>query len=127
MMSGSDAVPLLRMRLLGGFSVERTDIGRAVSDWQRSSAKTLTKILAVHPGHALHREQVIDILWPGADAESALNSFGKALHAARRALEPELPRRQDSAYLGLADAVLTLNTDHVVVDMDQFERGGRGV
>ena len=121
-MSGSDAVPLLRMRLLGGFSVERTDIGRAVSDWQRSSAKTLTKILAVHPGHALHREQVIDILWPGADAESALNSFGKALHAARRALEPELPRRQDSAYLGLADAVLTLNTDHVVVDMDQFEQ-----
>src|SRR6266700_2734409 len=121
-MSGSDAVPLLRMRLLGGFSVERTDIGRAVSDWQRSSAKTLTKILAVHPGHALHREQVIDILWPGADAESALNSFGKALHAARRALEPELPRRQDSSYLGLADAVLTLNTDHVVVDMDQFEQ-----
>lgn len=110
------------MRLLGGFSVERADTGRAVSDWQRSSAKTLTKILAVHPGHALHREQVIDILWPGADTESALNSFGKALHAARRALEPELARRRDSAYLGLADAVLTLNTEHAVVDMDQFER-----
>jgi len=122
MMSGSDAIPLLRMRLLGGFCVERTDIGQAVSDWQRSSAKTLTKILAVHPGHALHREQIIDILWPGVDAESALNSFGKALHAARRALEPELPRRQDSAYLGLADAILTLNTEHLVVDMDQFEQ-----
>ena len=122
MMPGSEAIPILRMRLLGGFCVERTDIGQAVSDWQRSSAKTLTKILAVHAGHALHREQIIDILWPGVDAESALNSFGKALHAARRALEPELPRRQDSAYLGLADAILTLNTEHVVVDMDQFEQ-----
>jgi DNA-binding SARP family transcriptional activator len=121
-MSGSDVVPLLRMRLLGGFSVERAGIGSAVPDWQRSSAKTLTKILAVHPGHAMHREQVIDILWPGADTESALNSFGKALHAARRALQPGLMRRQDSAYLGLADAVLVLNTAHVVVDMDQFER-----
>jgi DNA-binding SARP family transcriptional activator len=122
MMSGSDVVPPLRVRLLGGFCVERAGGGQAVSDWQRSSAKSLTKILAAHPGHALHREQVIDILWPGVDTESALNSFGKALHAARRALQPGLVRRQDSAYLGLADAVLVLNTAYVVVDMDQFEQ-----
>lgn len=120
--SGSDGTPLLRVRLLGGFCVERADVGQAVSDWQRRSAKTLIKLLAVEPRHALHREQIIDILWSGVDAESALNSFGKALHAARRALEPELQRRQDSAYLHLADAMLVLNTEHVVVDMDQFEQ-----
>ncbi len=117
-----EAIPLLRVRLLGGFCVERADVGQAVSDWHRSSAKTLTKLLAVEPGHALHREQVIDVLWPVADSESAHNSFRKALHAARRALEPELPRRQDSAYLHLADAMLVLNTERVVVDMDRFER-----
>jgi DNA-binding SARP family transcriptional activator len=110
------------VRLFGGFCVERTDHTRAVSAWPRRSAKTLTKLLAVHPGHALHREQIIDTLWPGVDAESALNSFGKALHAARHALEPELPRRQSSAYLRLADAVLILNPEHVVVDADQFEQ-----
>ena len=96
-MPGLGTVPLVHVRLLGGFSVERADLGRAVSDWQRRSAKTLTKLLAVQPGHVLHREQIIDILWSGVDAESALNSFGKALHAARRALEPELPRRRESA------------------------------
>jgi DNA-binding SARP family transcriptional activator len=110
----------VHVRLLGGFSVERADLGRAVSDWQRRSAKTLTKLLAVQPGHVLHREQIIDILWSGVDAESALNSFGKALHAARRALEPELARRRESAYLCLTDAMLALNPDHVIVDMDQF-------
>jgi DNA-binding SARP family transcriptional activator len=120
--SGPDAVPLLRVRLLGGFGVEHADIGRAVSGWQRRSAKTLTKLLAIQPGHALHREQILDLLWSGVDAESALNSFGKALHAARHALEPQLPRRQDSAYLRLADAMLVLNTEHVVVDTDQFEQ-----
>ena len=119
-MPGPGTVPLVHVRLLGGFSVERADLGRAVSDWPRRSAKTLTKLLAVRPGHVLHREQVIDILWSGVDAESALNSFGKALHAARRALEPELPRRRESAYLCLTDAMLGLNTDHVIVDMDQF-------
>ena len=119
-MPGPGTVPLVHVRLLGGFSVERADLGRAVSDWPRRSAKTLTKLLAVQPGHVLHREQVIDILWSGVDAESALNSFGKALHAARRALEPELPRRRESAYLCLTDAMLALNSDHVIVDMDQF-------
>ena len=117
-----EAIPLLRVKLLGGFCVERADIGQAVSDWQRSSAKTMTKLLAVEPGHALHREQIMDILWPGVDAESASNSFRKALHAARRALEPRLPRQQDSAYLCRADAMLVLNTEHVAVDMDRFEK-----
>ena len=120
--SGADAIPLLRVRLLGGFCVERTDVGQAMSDWPRRSAKTLIKLLAVHPEHALHREQIIDTLWPGADTESALNSFGKALHAARHVLEPGLRRRQDSAYLRLADAMLVLKTEHVVVDTEQFER-----
>jgi DNA-binding SARP family transcriptional activator len=82
----------------------------------------MIKLLAVQPGHALHREQIIDVLWEGADPESALNSFGKALHAARQALEPELLRPRDSAYLRLADGRLILNTEHVVVDADQFEQ-----
>jgi len=112
----------LRMRLLGGFRVEHADMARTVLDWQRRSAKTLTKLLATCPEHALHREQILDILWPGADVDSALNSFGKALYAARHAFEPDLPRRADSAYLRLTDAMLALNTDHVVIDADKFEQ-----
>lgn len=120
--SGSDAVPLVRVRLLGGFHVGRTDSAQEVSDWQRRSAKTLMKLLASDTGHALHRERILDILWPGVVVESALNSFGKALHAARHALEPELPRREDSAYLRQVDGMLVLNSEHVVVDTDRFEQ-----
>ena len=120
--SGSDAIASLRVRLLGGFRVERTGRRQAVSNWPRRSAKTLVKLLAVQPGHMLHREQVIDVLWPKVDADAALNSFGKALHVARRALEPMLPRRQESAYLRLADGMLVLNTAYVVVDTDEFEQ-----
>jgi DNA-binding SARP family transcriptional activator len=118
----SDGITSLRVRLLGGFRVERAEAGQTVSDWPRRSAKTLVKLLAVQPGHALHREQVIDVLWPKVDAESALNGFGKALHVARHALEPRLPRRQDSAYLRLADGMLVLNTERVLVDTDEFEQ-----
>jgi DNA-binding SARP family transcriptional activator len=113
--------PRLQVSLLGGFRVERVD-ARPTCEWPRRSAKTLTKLLAACPGHALHREQVTEILWPGIDLGSALNSFGKALHAARHALEPELPPRSCSSYLRLSDGMLRLDTHRVVIDADRFER-----
>jgi DNA-binding SARP family transcriptional activator len=113
--------PELRVRLLGGFRVERVGAARPVSGWQRRTAKTLTKLLATYPRHALHRDQILEILWPEADVESALNSFGKALYAARRAVEPELLPRQSSAYLRLTDSMLAL-TDHVAIDADHFQQ-----
>src|SRR3954466_2370047 len=114
-------VPQLRLGLLGGFRAERVGVDSAVTGWQRRSAKTLTKLLATTPGHALHREQLVDILWPGVDFDSALNSFGKALHAARRALEPELLPRESSAYLRMRDSMVALETEHVWIDADDFE------
>jgi DNA-binding SARP family transcriptional activator len=122
--NGSSAAhaPQLRVALLGGFRVERVGVGRPVSAWQRRTAKTLTKVLAVHPLHRLHREQVLELLWPEVDFESALNSFGKALHAARRALEPELLPRESSAYVRLTDSMVALDTERVWVDADDFQR-----
>ena len=114
-------VPLLHVELLGGLRVQRADRAHPVSGWHRSSAKTVVKLLATHPGHALHREQIMDLLWPGWDVESALNSFGKALHAARHALEPELPPRKASSYLDMTDALVVLRAEHAMIDVDRFE------
>jgi DNA-binding SARP family transcriptional activator len=112
----------LNIGLLGGFRVERADAQWPVCCWQRRSAKTLTKLLATYPRHALHREQVMEILWPNVDPASALNSFGKALYAARRAFQPDLLPRQSSAYLCLTDSMLALNTDRVTIDADRFQQ-----
>jgi DNA-binding SARP family transcriptional activator len=116
------AVRPLRIKLLGGFRVERTGVAGPVAGWQRRTAKTLTKLLATHPRHSLHREQVVEMLWPDVELESALNSFGKALHAARRALEPELLPRESSAYLPMIDSMVALDTQRVWIDADHFER-----
>ena len=50
--------------LLGGFAV-RVD-GRPVpaGEWRRRQAASLVKLLALAPRRTLHREQVIDALWP---------------------------------------------------------------
>jgi DNA-binding SARP family transcriptional activator len=112
----------LRLQLLGGFRVELADGVLVHSAWRRRPAKTLTKLLATHPDHALHRDQILEILWSDIGAASALNSFGKALHAARRALEPDLLPRATSSYLHLRDEMVVLDTEHVLIDADEFER-----
>ncbi|HEV3281836.1 MAG TPA: BTAD domain-containing putative transcriptional regulator [Acidimicrobiales bacterium] len=115
-------VVTLRVRLLGGFRVERRGVPISDLDWQRRTARQLTKLLATRPSHALHKEQVLDTFWPNLDVEVARSSLAKALHAARRALEPERLPRRDSPYLHVRDDMITLDTDHVVIDADEFER-----
>ena len=60
-----DPVAVLDVSLLGGFEVQRRGDAAAILDWQRRSAKTLAKLLATCPEHALHREQILELLWPG--------------------------------------------------------------
>ena len=116
-----NAVITVRVRLLGGFRVERGPVLIPDFEWHRRPAKQLIKLLATSPSHALHREQVIDTLWPNLDVELARNSLAKSLHAARRAVEPDRPPRRASSYLHRRDDMITLDTDHVVVDTDEFE------
>ncbi len=115
--------PALRVFLLGGFRVEQGGREPPAAAWgHRGSARALVKLLALAPGQRLHREQLVDTLWPDADPDSARNSFAKALHAARHALEPTLPHRGSSAYLRLTDDMLGLDPHHTWVDVDHFER-----
>ncbi|MFD3491429.1 ATP-binding protein [Streptomyces sp. NPDC058690] len=109
------------MYLFGGFKVER-DGGAPLADkWPRPSARALVKLLAVSPGHSLHREQAMEICWPDSDAQAALGSLRVALHAARRAIEPELAPRASSSYLTGEGTLLRLDPHTVVIDADQAE------
>jgi DNA-binding SARP family transcriptional activator len=76
----------LRIELFGAFRVVVD--GCAVPDpvWHRRKPAALVKLLAMAPSHQLHREQVIDALWPDRDPRSAGANLRKALHQARRAL-----------------------------------------
>ncbi|MFJ7960154.1 ATP-binding protein [Streptomyces sp. NPDC096319] len=79
------------------------------------------KLLAVTPGHRLHREQAMGICWPDADAQAALRSLRVALHAARHALEPELAPRATSSYLVSDGSLLLLDPRTVWIDADHAE------
>jgi predicted ATPase/DNA-binding SARP family transcriptional activator len=76
----------LAVRTLGGFLVLRDGKRIDPARWRRKSVADLfTCLLSTH-GHRLHREQVIDALWPGADADWASRELHRAIHALRALL-----------------------------------------
>lgn len=101
--------------LLGRFSVAVD--GRPVPEhaWKRRSAAALVKLLALHPRRRLHREQLIELLWPDLLIAQAAPRLHKAAHYARVALDS--PRS-----MVLADDIVALFPDaQVVVDVEKFE------
>ncbi|MFB7355362.1 ATP-binding protein [Streptomyces gardneri] len=114
--------PLLRLRLFGGFRADRDGGPELPRRWPRPSAQTLVKLLAVVPGHSLHREQVLEICWPNATPQAAASSLRVALHAARHALEPEIAPRAASSYLISDGTLLRLDPHRVWIDADEAER-----
>ncbi|MEU6373640.1 AAA family ATPase [Streptomyces sp. NPDC046909] len=116
------APPVLRLYLLGGFRAERTDGAPVADRWPRPSSRRLVELLAVSPGRVRHREEIIEMCWPDtAGTPAALGSLRVALHAARRALQPELTPRTPSAYLLSEGALLRLAPDTVWIDADRAE------
>ena len=74
------------VNLLGPFRVEVD--GRLVPDeaWSRRDSASLVKLLALAAGHQLHRERVMDALWPDLAPAEAMPRLHKAAHYARKAL-----------------------------------------
>lgn len=115
------AAPLLRVHLFDGFRVVREGGPPLAERWPRPNSRTLVKLLALAPGHSMHREQLMDLCWPDADPTAAVGSLRVALHAARHALEPELRPRAGSSYLLGEGTLLRLAPDTVWIDTDHAE------
>jgi pimeloyl-ACP methyl ester carboxylesterase len=75
----------------------------------------LVKLLALAPKRTLHREQVMDALWPELTVAGAAPRLHKAAHFVRRALD-----RSDAVVLD-AECVSLLPDGDVVVDAVAFE------
>jgi DNA-binding SARP family transcriptional activator len=91
--------------------------------WRLRKARALLKLLALTPGHRLHREQAFETLWPERDPAAAANNLRQALFTARRALDScgdDGARR-----LGMSHEVLTLETRGLRIDVDEFEQAAQ--
>jgi hypothetical protein len=117
---GGDAEGL-RIQLLEGF---RVCVGtRLIHEamWRRRKAASLVKLLALTPEHRLHREQVMELLWPDLDPEAAANNLHGILHVTRRVLGAARQPTTAVGYLRLQGRQLALcPTAPLWVDVEAF-------
>ena len=108
----------LRVTLLGRFSVSVGADPVPPEAWRRRKPAALLKILALTPNHRLHREGVMDLLWPEFEPAAAGANLRKAIHQARTALNDV---SLGAAHLiGFENDVLSLASDGLVVDTESF-------
>ena len=102
------------IRMLGEFSVRINDVLIDARHWNRRAAAGLVKLLALAPSRRLHREQVMDALWPDSSLAVARPRLHKAMHFARRALGAD-------AIGADGECLVLLPGSRVVVDVAMFE------
>jgi predicted ATPase/DNA-binding SARP family transcriptional activator len=110
----------VQIRLLGGFAVVRDGRSVQAREWRLRKARTLVKLLALTPDQRLHRDLLLDTLWPGRDPASAANNLHQVLHVARRVLAGD---GSSAGLVELRDDVVVLRANGPVeVDVPRFER-----
>ena len=91
----------LRVQLLSEFRVWAGAWAIPGVAWRRRKPAALVKLLALAPDHRLHREEVLELLWPGLIPDARENNLHRTLHLARHTLEPNRPAGTQSRYLAL--------------------------
>ncbi|HEX5086849.1 MAG TPA: BTAD domain-containing putative transcriptional regulator [Nocardioides sp.] len=106
----------VELSVLGGFDVRVNGHPVASRHWSRRDSSALVKLLAITPLRTLHREVVMDALWPDLDTDAAAPRLHKAAHYARKHLGHR------GAVVLSANGVSLCPHDDVRVDLVQFRR-----
>ncbi|HVQ94214.1 MAG TPA: BTAD domain-containing putative transcriptional regulator [Mycobacteriales bacterium] len=86
-----DAAVTVELRVLGGFELWLA--GREL-DWSRlrPRARTTLRLLALHAGRPVHRETLVEALWPDLPPAAGMHSLQVAVSSLRRFLDPGAAR-----------------------------------
>jgi DNA-binding SARP family transcriptional activator len=84
--AGAPRAPSFTVRCFGGFRIERgsdlVEFGAV-----KPRARKLLRLLALHMGRPLHREVLIESLWPGTEPDVGARSLHVALSSLRQLLQ----------------------------------------
>jgi DNA-binding SARP family transcriptional activator len=107
----------IEIRMLGRFEVLADGEPCPADPWRRKHAAALVKTLALARHRTMHREQLIDLLWPDVPLADAAPRLHKAAHFARHGFPDPA-----AAIVVRGDTIALLPGADVVVDAVEFER-----
>src|SRR5260370_32105237 len=109
----------VQVDVLGRFRVAVDGRVATAEAWRRTRSAAIVKLLALAEGHRLHREQVMEALWPDLEPEAAAGNLRKAVHFVRRALDAHDVITLDGEIVALAPGA------ELVVDSERFEAAAK--
>ena len=110
---------LLQIFTLGKFGLATNGCGIVVDKWKRRQAVTLLKILVTHLDRPVHRERILDCLWPDVDEERGWGRLKVTMYYLRTQLRAS--GVGEDAVQTVGNAYL-LRRDAVWVDAENFEK-----
>ena len=110
---------LLQIFTLGKFALAANGCGLEIEKWKRRQAVTLLKILVTHLDRPVHRERILDCLWPDVDEERGWGRLKVTMYYLRTQLRAS--GAGDNAIQTVGNAYL-LRRDAVWVDWENFEK-----
>lgn len=113
----------LFIQSLGSFRAWRRGHEIERREWPREKALHLFQLLVCHRGHALHRDRIVEMLWPESSSSTAATGLRVALSALRNALEPQRQSGSDGQFVRRDGDTIRLAMDAGIrVDVDDFSR-----
>jgi hypothetical protein len=82
----------LAIHLLGAFRVSVGPRAIVEQEWTLHKAKSLVKLLALAPHHRLHREHIMDRLWPDMGPEDGANNWPRMVSTVSRRRPTRTPQ-----------------------------------
>ena len=116
--SGTSVGRQLRISTFGRFGLSVANRGLPIDRWYRKHALTLLKLLVTHRGEAVHRERVIECLWPDADERRGRERLKVTTYYLRQQMRTAGVRGD---VVTVADATFALKRDAVWLDCEVFE------
>jgi DNA-binding SARP family transcriptional activator len=114
------SVPPLAVRCFGGFELQvdgsTPDLARV-----RPRARALLRLLALYAGQPVHREVIVDAMWPQLDAAAATHNLHVCVSGLRSALEPGVARGASRLVVRDGERYLLALPDGALSDLRSFD------
>jgi len=117
-----DSLPVahtLQVFTLGSFGLVVAGQNIALEKWKRKQAVTLLKYLVSQLDRPVHRERLLDSLWPGVDEQQGWGRLKVAMYCLRSELRANGINKE---VVKTSDKTYTLRRDAVWVDTYAFEK-----
>lgn len=112
----------LYVQTLGGFRVWRHAEEVAATAWGREKAIHLFQFFITMRRQYVHKEQIMDRLWPDLDLDKGDRDFKVALNSINKALEPEREPRSEPRFVKRYGLAYGIDFEFVWVDTEVMEQ-----